>query len=173
MLKDFIKEQLGDLKYEYCHESFLQGYDLISDLVDQYEYQDDDENCYDNYLDYLSDIQWEKTYNILSDLNVLTPNDENYDTIYKIDFYTNGFYYSKKVDDNFREEWNTWDETFLQGGKSRSWYLYFINKRIELTIKDQEILFEMGVFEETSEGFIPFVEDDPNDLNNFWEGYEN
>ena len=50
--------------------------------------------------------------------------------IFLIDFYNNGFYYSKEEDDLFWEEWIHWDGKSLDGGKSRTWYYYFINRRI-------------------------------------------
>jgi hypothetical protein len=123
-----LKEELGDLIHECTFENFDNGYDPISDLIDDFENIND--IPHDLLLEIEENAPWDLTEDFLYSMARIKSTDSNYKKIYLIDFYCNGFYYSKEEDDLFSEEWKHWDHKLLQGGKTRSWYYYFIHRHI-------------------------------------------
>jgi hypothetical protein len=74
---------------------------------------------------------WEETEDFLYKMISVRRTHKNYSTIYNMDFYGNIFWYSKEMADAFLETWKTWDGSFLQGGKTRKWFYYFIDRNID------------------------------------------
>ena len=153
-----IKELLGDKIYQCTDENFKIGYDPITEIIDQLEIEqelsfDDVKTCED---------YWEETEEFLLEMELLNPTDENYSTIYNIDFYGNGFYYSKEAADTFLKTWNAWDGKHLYGGKNRMWFYYFIDRMIYDNLIEEENAILDSLTEQTPEGFIPSIDDIPN-----------
>lgn len=176
MLKDFIKEQLGDTKYEYCHESFLQGYDLISDLVDQYEsiYENDPEPLQGPEV-YIYNpnriINEEEQIDVFSSTS---KNDWDYNFIYHIEILENTFLYRKSSVLKFQDQWESWDKSIFPENYRWYYYYYCLDMYISIELKEEDVRdLDFMYYQDYFDCFIPFVEDEPNDLNNFWEDYEN
>lgn len=110
---------------EFSQEDFDKGYNPVGEAIDDYENRNTlsqlDNDDIDDYLE---------TENFLDEMASVEEGDENYETLYSINYYGYVFEYSKKEDDIFYEVWKTWDGKFLDGGKSGMWYYYFINRRI-------------------------------------------
>ena len=161
MKPELIKELLG-LNLQHCtNENFKNGYDPISELIDDYE------NKNDIPMNILFEIEeyapWDVTEDFLDSMVDVKKGDENYTKIYSIDFYCNVFYYSKEEDDLFWEEWKHWDGRLLSGGKTRKWYYYFLDRRImhkyemDSTILDNvenKFLFEIDYKKEWTQFFL-------------------
>lgn len=128
MKPELIKELLG-LNLQYCtNENFKNGYDPISELIDDYE------NKNDIPMNILFEIEeyapWDVTEDFLDSMVDVKKGDENYKKIYLIDFYCNGFYYSKEEEDLLSEEWKISDGKQLSVGKTRMCYYQIIHRRI-------------------------------------------
>jgi hypothetical protein len=131
------KELLGE-KIDHCMtENFKNGCDTIIDISEQYDLEFgqfiDDEKTEQEFWE----ESWEKTENFLCKMNSVRRTHKNYSTIYMIDFYGNDFWYSKEMADTFLETWKTWDDNFLQGGKNRKWFYYFIDQNIEEKFREE------------------------------------
>jgi hypothetical protein len=123
-----LKHEIGNLTDKCTYENFLKGYDPICIVIDEYESNNDIPS---DLLDKIEEnAPWELTESFLDSMDDVKKGDENYSKIYLIDFYCNGFYYSKEVDDLFREELRQSNGKNLNSGKARRWYYYFINRRI-------------------------------------------
>ncbi len=139
----------GETMEEKYNHYYYDCFEREENLGSNYDFEDEFENDIYNYpdefieeyesnneipvilLDVLEEnTPWEITEIFLELMLDVKRSDENYSKIFLIDFYNNGFYYSKEEDDLFWEEWIHWDGKSLDGGKSRTWYYYFINRRI-------------------------------------------
>lgn len=139
MNAELIKELLGS-KLEQCTvENFKNGYDPIVDLIDELE---GDEQNSDAEND-----EWIEVTNFLDKMSSLTPDDENYDTINSISYCNNGFYYSKKEDDIFWNEWKNWKYKDLGRQHPLFWYFYFLNRRISKNLIESNGAFSNCAFE--------------------------
>lgn len=145
----YIEESYpGETMEEKYNHYYYECFERLENLGSSFE-EDEFENDFYNYpdecieefesnneipvklLDVLEEnAPWEITEIFLESMLDVEKGDENYSKIYLIDFYCNILYYSKEEDDLFWEEWIHWDGKSLDGGKSRTWYYYFINRRI-------------------------------------------
>ena len=128
MKSDYLKEELGELIQQCTDENFKNGYDPIAELIDEYESTNDISPL--QLLDIEDNSEFDLTEDFLERMIDVKKGDEDYTKIYCMDFYCNGFYYSKEEDDKFWEKWKTRDGKHFKGGKTRSWYYYFINRNI-------------------------------------------
>lgn len=128
MKSEYLKKELGELIQQCTEENFKNGYDPITELIDEYESTNDISPL--QLLDIEDNSEFDLTEDFLERMINVKKGDEDYTKIYCIDFYCNGFYYSKEEDDIFWQEWKTWDGSHLEGGRTRAWYYYFINRNI-------------------------------------------
>ena len=138
MQAEFIKELLGSQAAECTDENFKLGYNPITDIIDQYEVELELSINEEKTEEEFCQESWGKTESFLFKMDYVRRTHKNYSTIYNIDFYGNSFYYSKEADDAFFETWKTWNGDHLDGGKTRTWFYYFINLNIIEELQEKQ-----------------------------------
>ena len=74
-----------------------------------------------------------------------------------MDYFSNSFFYSKEVAEEILDFWNDFKNSDLDGGKSKLWYYYFINREITNRYKKNKHLLDKYIIVDN----IDFVYDQP------------
>lgn len=161
-----LKEELGDLIHECTQKKFEKGFDPIGETIDDYETNNSLCSLEQDKIEYPkiemnheSDLEyiWEKTILFLEEMRHVTKGCKCYSQIYLMDYFSNSFFYSKEVAEEILDFWNDFKNSDLDGGKSKLWYYYFINREITNRYKKNKHLLDKYIIVDN----IDFVYDQP------------
>ena len=122
-----IKQQLGELMADVSEENFRKGYDPISEYISHVEAENE---TYVKTEKMIEDY-YEEFCKIIDYASKLDFRSIDYERIYYLDCFGQFWYYSKKFDDLYYEEWKRNNVSLTS---NRNSFYYFLHRKISRQI---------------------------------------
>jgi hypothetical protein len=168
MNAELIKQQLGDLINQMTPENFGQGYDPITDLIDKYDvdFSDDNEEM---ELNLFYENNRYELMKLAFPLEMDKSNDSDYYDIYNFEVGGTVFHFSKRFNDIFKKSGRKLPQYDGWFNEEIFWYFKSLSDKIteECFFRETVLDAEEDFYFIYGDKFVPFVENEPNDLIDF------